>query len=135
MFTVRVNSPLSQARCHPLVALDLVVGSPSFGTPRLKLRFDPRPSRPLERACARCRKSLPPRSRSTMRFCSTACRVAAHRASEAAPAPLTAGFAARRVRDTGCNAKSKIAPSLWRRIVRLETASFPPLTRLRRTTP
>jgi hypothetical protein len=113
--------------CHPLIALDLITGRPDIGPATLKLRFDP--SRLRARACARCRKPLPPCSRASTRFCSTACRVAAHRAAEGRPGTRRAAFVAPVGSDTACNAKLK-NPDLWRHIVQLERANFPPLTRV-----
>lgn len=144
MLVSNPSSPPSQV-CHALVARDVVVGPPEFGTPRLRVRKDVRPaatlSLPLARLCAHCYRLLPRRSRVSQRFCSNACRVAAHRAAGASfVAPMEGGSRCNATHpekplvSMGRKAKNRDPyPSadaeLWRRIVRLETWNYPPLTR------
>jgi hypothetical protein len=90
---------------YAFVALDVILGPPTFGTPTLKLRKDVRPPdafSPLNRLCSRCARPLPRRLRASTRFCSTSCRVAWHRQSAAG-----AGLDPSRGGDTGCNARAK----------------------------
>jgi hypothetical protein len=74
VFSPRVDSSLPQV-CHSLVALDLIGGPPTFGTPHLNCR-------PRQRVCARvdCQKPLPWSNHGRpQRFCSTRCQRLASR--------------------------------------------------------
>jgi hypothetical protein len=98
MLLPNTSPPAPQARVA-LTAISLMVASPDFGHPTLKVRKDVRPadalSRPLARLCAHCYGPLRRRSRASQTFCSTACRMAAHRAKAAAGVGFVAPIGSR----------------------------------------
>jgi hypothetical protein len=86
------DSSVVTSTASRLVALNLITRAPELGMPPLKVRkvvaTAAALSKPLRRLCAHCYGRLPRRSRASTRFCSTACRVGAHRAEAHFETPI-----------------------------------------------